>query len=97
MDMKIDVIKGADGIMRYNPDSKTASFGMIVKFAYVNLTNEQIKLAKKIIYEKEVKNFSDIYLLLDRLAKAGFRGDIISQLQSGLQWSVVINSKAKAI
>lgn len=80
--------------MRYNPDGKTASYCVEVRFAHKNITEEQAEDAKRIIYEKEIKSYSEIYLLFNRLAKAGFRGEIQHTLNSsGLQLSVVIDSK----
>ncbi|MBD5302411.1 MAG: hypothetical protein HDS16_05385 [Bacteroides sp.] len=92
--MRTDGIKGADGIMRYNPNSKTASYCVDVRFAYKNITKEQAEEAKRIINEKDIKSYSDIYLLFNHLAKAGFRGEIQHTLNySGLQLYVVIDSK----
>lgn len=78
---------------KYDPDYKAASWASEVEFEHKNLSIEDTQLAYKIIYEKEIVGLKGFYELLDRLAKAGFRGEIINRAQLFLPPLIVLNSK----
>lgn len=76
----------------YDPN-KPPSWTFDVEFDCSNLSPEDTRLAYEIIYAKEVVGLKGYYELLDRLARAGFRGEIVNRMQLLLPTLVVLNSK----
>lgn len=80
----------------YDPNRKFATWDVEVEFEARNLTPEQTELARKIINEKttkEVYGFHKIADILNRLSRAGFRGEVCSRIQLGQPLLIVLNSK----
>lgn len=80
---------------RYDPSYKAASWVSDVEFQCKNLSLEDMELAYKIIYEKEIVGIRGLYELLDRLSHAGFRGEIVNRAQLLLPTLIVLNSKVE--
>ncbi|MDE5887380.1 MAG: hypothetical protein K2H46_07330 [Muribaculaceae bacterium] len=80
----------------YHPEKKIGTWDVEVDFEARNLTPEQTELATKIIHEKrdkEIYGFQRIADILNRLSKAGFRGEIVDRTQLFLPLLIVIKSK----
>ena len=84
------VYKGHFGRLLYDITKKVANWAVDVEFWSKNLTMEQSALARKIVNENKGRTLWEI---LDALAHAGFRGEILHSTDSTLPKVVVINSK----
>lgn len=89
-------VSDALGRTFYDPKAKVARWNMDVAFLSMNLTEEQVALAAKIINENNKGyGFSVFTNILNALAHAGFGGKIQSYYDITLPMVVVINSKKK--
>lgn len=86
------VFKDLFGRLLYDPKKKVANWTVDVEFQPQNLTVEQSDLAKRIIDENKERTLWEI---LDALAHAGFRGEILHSTDSLSPKVVVINAKIK--
>lgn len=84
------VYKDPFGRLLYDPDKKVANWTVDVEFQSRNLTLEQSELAKRIINENKERT---LWQILDALAHAGFRGEILRRTDFLSPTVVVINSK----
>lgn len=74
----------------YDPDKKVANWTEEVEFLLLNLTTEQSELAAKTINENKERTLWEI---LDSLAHAGFRGEILSPMDFDTPTTIVLKSK----
>ena len=84
------VYKDPFGRLFYNTKKKVAEWTVEVEFREHNLTTEQSALARKIVNENKEHTLWEI---LDALAYAGFRGEILHSTNTLSPKVVVINSK----
>lgn len=84
------VYKDPFGRLLYDTMKKVANWAVDVEFRSQNLTMEQSALARKIVNENKEHTLWEI---LDALAHAGFRGEILHSTDSPSLKVVVINSK----
>lgn len=84
------VFKDPFGRLLYDTKKKVANWTVDVEFRSQNLTMEQSAFAYKIINENKERTLWEI---LDALAHAGFRGDILRSTDFLSPTVVVINSK----
>lgn len=84
------VFKDHFGRLFYNTKKKVAEWTVDVEFREYNLTTEQSALARKIINENKEHTLWEI---LDALAHAGFRGEILHITDPLSPKVIVINSK----
>lgn len=84
------VYKDPFGRLFYNAKKKVAEWTVDVEFREHNLTTEQSALARKIVNENKEHTLWEI---LDALAHAGFRGEILHSTDPLSPKVVVINSK----
>lgn len=84
------VYKDLAGRLFYNAKKKVAEWTVDVEFRERNLTTEQSALARKIVNENKEHTLWEI---LDALAYAGFRGEILHSSDFPSPKVVVINSK----
>lgn len=84
------VFKDHFGRLFYNTKKKVAEWTVDVEFRSQNLTVEQSALANKIVNENKERT---LWQILDALAHAGFRGDILLSTDFLSPTVVVINSK----
>lgn len=84
------VFKDHFGRLFYNTKKKVAEWTVDVEFRSQNLTVEQSALANKIVNENKERT---LWQILDALAHAGFRGDILRSTDFLSPTVVVINSK----
>lgn len=84
------VFKDLAGRYLYDPKKKVANWTVDVEFRSQNLTIEQSAFANKIIKENKEHTLLEI---LDALAHAGFRGEILRSTGFLSPTVVVINSK----
>lgn len=88
------VYKDPFGRLFYNTKKKVAEWTVDVEFRWHNLTTEQSALARKIVNENNKGcGFSVITGILNALAHAGFRGEILHSTDPLSPKVVVINSK----
>lgn len=84
------VYKDPFGRLLYDIMKKVANWAVDVEFRSQNLTMEQSALARKIVNKNKEHTLWEI---LDALAHAGFRGEILYSTDSPSPKVVVINSK----
>lgn len=84
------VFKDPFGYYYYDPKKKMANWTVNVEFQSRNLTVEQSNLAKRIIDENKGRT---LWQILDALAHAGFRGEILHSTDPLSPKVVVINAK----
>lgn len=84
------VFKDLGGRYLYDPKKMVANWTVEVEFRSQNLTMEQRAFAYKIINENKERTLWEI---LDALAYAGFRGEILRSTDFLSPTVVVLNSK----
>lgn len=84
------VYKDPFGRLLYGTMKKVTNWAVDVEFRPQNLTMEQSALARKIVNENKEHTLWEI---LDALAHAGFRGEILHSTDPLSPKVVVINSK----
>lgn len=84
------VYKDPFGRLLYDTKKKVANWTVDVEFRSQDLTMEQRAFAYKIINENKERT---LWQILDALAHAGFRGDILRSTDFLSPTVVVINSK----
>lgn len=90
------LIKDLAGRYFYDPQKMVAKWDIDVKFQCINLTEEQLVLARNIIEENN-KGYgvSVLHNILNALAYAGFRGEIQSNTDITTPTVILINSKTE--
>lgn len=88
--MDYGVTKDSFGRLLYDPKKKVANWTVDVEFRERNLTTEQSALARKIVNENKERT---LWQILDALAHAGFRGEILHGTDFLSPKVVVINAK----